>query len=53
MVNGFLLGFGSGVILFILIKMVSIVAIIWKINGIDILPHIMILFYLILFFLWP
>jgi len=53
MINVFLLGFGSGIILFILMKMVSIVAMIWKINGIDVLPHIMVLFYLILFYLWP
>ena len=53
MINVFLLGFGSGIILFILMKMVSIVAMIWKINGRDVLPHIMVLFYLILFYLWP
>jgi hypothetical protein len=39
----FLEGFITGIILLVLIRLIAIVAMMWKINGIDILPHLILL----------
>ena len=39
----FLEGFITGIIILVLIKLIAIVAMMWKVNGIDILPHLILL----------
>lgn len=39
----FLEGFITGIILLVLVRLITIVAMMWKVNGIDILPHLILL----------